>query len=426
MIGIVGAGTSGLALQHFLTEAGIDAVTFEAAPEPGGVVRSREVEGRIVELGPQRLRLTPPIRELAEAARIDDEIVEAPDLPLFVYRDGNLHRAPLSAEAALRTDLLSWRSKLRVLAEPLTRGVRAGETVADFLARKFGTEATTHFFGPLYAGLYASDPAEMPVEHSLARALDHAGVSRSVLISLARKLRAGASRPPVCSFDGGLQRLPEAVYEAHDDAVHLDSPVTAVRSEGDGYVVQAGGDSHGVDEVVFTTPAPATAELLEPVAPDAASRLSRLAYNSLALVHLRSDWQLDGTGLKVPEPAGLATLGVTATGSMFDRGGAYAAFLGGRRNPDLAAAPAERLRQRAEREFETLTGQEARAVEVTRVDPGMPAYDRTWDGLAGLELPDGIHLCSNYVERAGVPGRVGHARRLASELAAECPRSVSA
>lgn len=417
MIGIVGAGVSGLALQHSLADAGTDAITFEAAPEPGGVVRSRTVEGTVVELGPQRVRLTPPVRGLAEAAGVADELVEAPDLPLFVYRDGNLHRAPLSADAALRTGLLSWRSKLRVLAEPLTRGVRDGETVADALARKFGTEATTYLFGPLYAGLYASDPAEMPVEHSLARALDHAGVSRSVLLAVARKLRAGASRPPVCSFEGGLQRLPVALCEAHADSVSLDTPVTAVRSDGDGYVLEVGGDSHAVDEVVFTTPAPATAELLEPVAPDAARRLSRLAYNPLAVVHLRSDWQLDGTGLKVPDPAGFDTLGVTATGRLFGRDGAYAAFLGGRRNPELAAAPEEELRQRAEQEFEALTGRTARAVEVTRVDPGMPAYDRTWDALVGLALPDGIHLCANYVERAGIPGRVGHASRLAGELA---------
>ncbi len=33
----------------------------------------------------------------------------------------------------------------------------------------------------------------------------------------------------------------------------------------------------------------------------------------------------------------------------------------------------------------------------------MPAYDRSWTAMDDLELPDGIHLCANYVGRAGFP-----------------------
>ena len=40
MIGIVGAGVTGLAIAHHLRRLGVDHVVFEADGEPGGVVRS--------------------------------------------------------------------------------------------------------------------------------------------------------------------------------------------------------------------------------------------------------------------------------------------------------------------------------------------------------------------------------------------------
>ena len=52
-VGIVGAGITGLALTQDLRERGVDTVAFEATAEPGGVIRSTTVDGRVVEHGPQ-------------------------------------------------------------------------------------------------------------------------------------------------------------------------------------------------------------------------------------------------------------------------------------------------------------------------------------------------------------------------------------
>jgi oxygen-dependent protoporphyrinogen oxidase len=425
MIGIVGAGISGLALNHYLADAGAETAVWEAAGEAGGVVRTRHADGQPLECGPQRLRLTPGIRELAAAAGVDDELRTAPDLPLYAYRDGDLRVMPLSPRTAVTTDLLSWRSKARILLEPLTGPVREDETVGAFLRRSFGTEAATHCFGPLYAGLYAADPDEMPVEHSLAEALERFGVGRSVLVAAARKLLAGREAPPMATVEGGLQRIPEGLVAAHD-GVHLNAPVRTVeRVGGDGggdhqadgrYAVETPAGRTVVDDLVVTTPAGTAADLLEGVAPDAAGRLAQLSYNPLAVVHLRADWAFDGVGVKVPGVAGFATRGLTAHGPLFGRDGIVTAYLGGSDAPDLVDRDDDHLRSVAAREFREITGAEAEPLAVTRVRPGMPAYDHTWDALDGLELPDGLHLCTNYVARAGVPGRVRQAKGLAREL----------
>ena len=96
-VGVVGAGISGLALVRSLSERGADVIAFEANAEPGGLMRSRRVDGHVLELGPQRLRLTPEIDAMVDELGLRGELREGDDdLPLYVYHDGSLRVVPLS------------------------------------------------------------------------------------------------------------------------------------------------------------------------------------------------------------------------------------------------------------------------------------------------------------------------------------------
>ncbi|MFD1527013.1 NAD(P)-binding protein, partial [Halolamina salina] len=63
-VAVVGGGMTGLSTLHALTERDVDAVAYEATDEVGGVVRSGEIDGKLLEFGPQRLRLTDAIRAM--------------------------------------------------------------------------------------------------------------------------------------------------------------------------------------------------------------------------------------------------------------------------------------------------------------------------------------------------------------------------
>ncbi|MDY6765692.1 MAG: NAD(P)-binding protein, partial [Halobacteria archaeon] len=107
--GIIGGGITGLALNHYLQDQGAEASVFEADSEPGGVIKTKVVDGRVLELGPQRMRLTPGIESLVNELGIDDDIIEADkDLPLYIYHNGNLRKVPFSLREMLTTNLLSW------------------------------------------------------------------------------------------------------------------------------------------------------------------------------------------------------------------------------------------------------------------------------------------------------------------------------
>ena len=99
----------------------------------------------------------------------------------------------------MTTDLLPLWAKARVLAEPFTTGPRAGEHVGPFLRRKFGGAAYRALLGPLYGGLYASDPDRMPVKYALQRTLEELGVRRSILWRMLRGAAQAAEAAP-CSF----------------------------------------------------------------------------------------------------------------------------------------------------------------------------------------------------------------------------------
>ena len=420
MIGIVGGGISGLVLAYELRHLGVDVTVWEAESVPGGVMRSQLHKDLVLELGPQRARLSDPFRQLVESVGLTGELLTAPtDLPLYVYHRGRLRRAPLSFSQAVSTDLLPWWAKARVLAEPFTAGPRVGEHVGPFLRRKFGGAAYRALLGPLYGGLYASDPDRMPVRHALQRTLVELGVGRSILWRMFRGA-AQAGKIPPCSFRGGLGALPLAIAEKLEGRVRLETPVRALRKEARGWEVTLdGAEIVRADTVVLACPSDTAARLLGGEYPETVAWLSALRYNRLALVYLKAETKLHGLGYQVAFGESLETRGVTWNDSLFGRTGLYTVYLGGMKNPGLCDWDDGRIAAIACEEFEVATGYRAEVIQVSRTL--IPAWDDTWDGLEEVEWPPDLHVCSNYTARPGILGRITEAKSLAATLAEERP-----
>ncbi|CAN5714025.1 protoporphyrinogen oxidase [soil metagenome] len=414
MIAIIGAGISGLALAHQLAARDRAFIVLEASDRVGGVMRSGRVDGHLLEWGPQRARLTADFRALLDDLDLHDQLITAPTgLPLYVFRNGALRRVPFSPSAFLTSDILSLRGKLRLLLEPLTASARDDETVAEFFSRKLGREAYENLAGPLYGGLYASDPQRMIVGLSLRHVLRELGIGRSMLLPLLR--RGGTVAPPdACSFVDGLDTLPQALHALHRAQVSLSTPVRSLVRHGGRYTVHTDDAAIDADHVVITTPAPVAAALLEGVADDAAARIATLNYNPLAVVHLHADARLHGLGYQVSLAEPLVTRGVTWNDALFGRTGVYTAYLGGAANAWVADESDTALGDVAVAEFRAVTGHDARVLSVAHEQ--MPAWDASWAATRSLALPDGLHVHANWHARPGIPGRLASARRLADQF----------
>jgi oxygen-dependent protoporphyrinogen oxidase len=443
-VGIVGGGITGLSLAHYLDQRGVDFVLFEAAPQPGGVVRSERVDGHLLEWGPQRIRRTDLVDDLIADLGLNSEVRTAdPDLPVCVYADGDVHPAPFSMAEFAATDLLSAEAKRAVLREPFTDPADPDESAAEMFTRKFGAETYRNLLGPLFGGIYGSDPAEMPVGHALSGLLKLEQRDGSLLKAAMKRTAGGRDTPPAISFDDGLQRLPEALADAHADSIRFETPVTRVeRFDGEdaNWALETLDGQTAVEQVVLTTPADLTADLVDDLAPDSAAALRELNYNPLAMVSLRANIEEEGTvsadalGYQVGLGEDLRTLGASWNASMFDRGirgneasagssraersdGVYTVFLGGMHDPEILDESDERMGEIAASEFEQVTGAPAEVVEVHRLGRGFPAYDESWDAIDRVDLPEGVRLATNYTARMGVPSRIREAESLAEELA---------
>lgn len=414
-VGIVGGGITGLALTHALARAGVDSTLFEREAEPGGVIRTRAVDGHLLELGPQRTRLSPPVHRLVDELDLGERVVRAaPGARLFIWRDGRLRALPGRPLALLRSDLLSRRGRLRLLAEPATGPPRPGESVARYFTRKAGGEAYRVLFGPLISATFASDPAEMPVRHSLPMILGPLGVRRSLLAAARRLRRRGAAEP--CTFVRGMRELPAALAARHRTRIRLGDPVRRVSGEARGLVLESeAGVEERVDHVVLTTPAGVTADLLRDASPAGARILDSLRYNQVAVVQLAVPGVPEGFGFQVAFGERLRTRGVTWSASLFGRTGTSTAYLGGGMDPEVRSWSDERVGAVAAAEFEEVHGVPASVLAVERT--GLPAYDATWDAMDELELPPGITIAANYRARLGIGGRIAEAEAVAERLA---------
>jgi protoporphyrinogen/coproporphyrinogen III oxidase len=411
---IVGAGITGLALSRELAARGHEHLVLESASEPGGAIRTRVVDGRVLEEGPQRTRATRAVYGLIEQLGIGGEcIVAPPGLPLYVYARGGLRRVPFTFGAFLTTDLFGPLAKARLLLEPFTGPAHERESVADYFVRRFGRRAYTDLLGPLFGGLYASDPARMSVRHALAPVLRDLGAERSAVLALLRRGAAPARTAPI-SFRGGLRTLTDALHDSVRTHVRLDTPACRVERAGDGYAVATAAGTVHAQQVVLTVPAPTAATLLAGIAGAAADRLRALRYNPIAIVHLDAPPGPAGLGYQVAFGSTLRTRGVTFNHSLFGRAHLYTAFLGGAHDPALVAADDETIGAIAARELGTVLGVAASPINVARAH--VPAWDDSWQALDGIRLPVGIHLAANYESRIGIPGRLTRAAALAKVL----------
>ena len=415
MIAVVGGGISGLATALELDRLGADFVVLEASARPGGVIRSEEVDGRVLDWGPQRTRLTPGIESLVDALGLRDRVITAPsDLDLYVYRAGRLRAVPFSVYDFLRSDIVGARAKARLLLEPFTAPADPGERVAEYFRRKVGGELYDVLIAPLYGGLYGSDPADMQVGLSLIHVLEHFGVRRSLVLPLLR--RGGRVRPPpACTFIDGMQELPATIAAALGERVRLDTPVRSLRPAGAGWHVECDDEVLDAEGVVLCTPAPVTQRILEATEPDLAAAIGSLRYNPLAVVHLDAETELRGLGFQVAftEPD-LMLRGVTFNDSLFGRRNLYTAYLGGARHPEVASMDEAVLAASAQTEFSRCTGYPAEVLSVALEH--MPAWDLTWAAIQNLELPPGVHVASNWWSRPGLPGRLAEAATVAKAL----------
>jgi len=410
---VVGGGMAGLSCAFRLASAGQRPLVLEAASEPGGNVRSRVVEsGHRLERGPHTfLASADQIFDLAIEAGLEDQLAQSRPAASarFIVRDGRLHRAPDGAGTFFSTRLLSWRSKMRLAAEPLFTGRGTpDDTALSFFRRRFGDEAARVIAGAFVSGVYAGDPATLsaPAAFPLFWGFeqDAGGMIRGAIrhqrVKKAERQALGQAVPPkrkgLWSFRKGLGQLSCTLGEKLGPMLRTDSPVDYLGQGEHGYLT-------GID--------PELAELLAgiPMAPVAVASLG---------FRRRLERLPDGFGFLAPREQGVRSLGVLFPSRIFegrapDGGDLLTGYLGGMLDPEAMELDDEALAGLVSEDLSRLMGidQAPDFINVVRHATAIPQLvvghlERMEKVRARLERLPGLHLAGNYLRGVGIKDAV--------------------
>jgi len=441
---VVGGGVAGLAAALELEKSVSEVVLFDGSDRPGGVLRTDHVSGFVVERGPNTLQLKAPLLAALREWGLEGALVRA--LPAsrrrYVWSNGELRPVPLSPVGFATTGLLSFRGKLRLLAEPFVRGREfAGESVDEFVRRRLGREALDRLVAPFLTGVYAGDEEQLGAEAVFGRLVEHERRFGSIALGgavalLARRGAHGLSG--TWSAPDGLGPFARHLAERLTEPPAQGARVAALARDGNAWrleVESAGGFSEvRTGRVVLAAPAPEAAALLAGVEPRAAELLGGVRYAPIVALPLgvpRSALgrPADGFGFLVPRGAAASLLGCLFMGQIFPgrapRGHELLhCMLGGARWPEAVEEPDDVLRQRACRDLERVLGlsEEPEDLGVTRWPQGIPQPGRDHVGRiseirARLSAHPGLGLAGSYLDGVAVADAFASGLRAARELA---------
>jgi protoporphyrinogen/coproporphyrinogen III oxidase len=331
---VVGGGIAGLSAAYELSRTAASFVVLEAASRPGGVILSEELDGFIVDGGPDALLVQKPAAiELCEELGLGPRLVPTrPPRLAFVQRSGRLHPLPAASVLGiptrawpfLRSSLFTWRGKARMAAE-LFVPPRTGdddESIGAFMTRRFGDEAAQYLAEPLLAGIHAGDVDRLSLRALFPR-FAQAERQYGSLLRAFRPGRPGTRAAQPQNGDSAFRSLPRGLSEMvcalvralPAGAVRLATPVERVDSQparGSFRIVTAGQDVVEARAIVLATPAFVTAVLTRAIDSELARRCSEIGYESTATVVMAFNRDavshpLNGSGYVVPrsEPSGI-------------------------------------------------------------------------------------------------------------------------
>jgi protoporphyrinogen/coproporphyrinogen III oxidase len=471
-IAVIGGGISGLAAAHRLRRLlpHAELRLFEASERLGGPLFTLRSGDSLLEQGADSFLIkTHWALDLCRDLGLADQLIPTNEhhRRALVVRDGRLLPVPegfvlmrpQNLPAMLRSPVLSFAGKLRLLAEPLMRAPAAvqdvdyDESVASFATRRLGRETYERLVQPLVAGIFVADanrlslaatfPEFLAAEREFGSLWRSLRSRRSEDASSGRdgaKPRAAARYGQFVTLRGGLSSLVEALRKSlGDDVVQLRTPVESVSRSGPRrfHVASAKhSESALFDGVVLATAAPRTAALLGELDAELAQKLARIEYASSAVVTLvyrrdRIAHPLDGFGAVVPAVENRPIVAASFLTTKFPGHAAadrvvVRVFSGGVLRPEMVDWDDAELISIAKRQLEELITANGDPLEthVARWRNSMPQYhvghlQRVAEIEARVATHDGLQLAGSGYRGVGIPQCVQSGQAAAERLAAQ-------
>jgi protoporphyrinogen/coproporphyrinogen III oxidase len=345
-IAIIGGGISGLTAAFTLEErrraGAVEYALYESSPHLGGVLRTQQIQGCVVEAGPDSFITEKPwAADLCRALGLSDQLIGSNDAARKTYilvrgqliplPDGLMFMVPTKILPTGFSPLFSWTTKLRIAQEWLhpPRAAEADESVASLVERHYGAEMVDRLADPLLSGIYGGESASLSVRAVLPRFAEmertHGSLGRALLAARNKMPRAANQpAPPLfTSLKNGMQQLVETlVPRLNASSLLTNTSAQSIHLEIGGWTVSAGLKSDHFDAVILALPTHAAAKLLSISSPELSTELAAIVYSSSITVGLGYDRKVrqslpPGFGFLVPRSEGKRLLAATFVHNKF-------------------------------------------------------------------------------------------------------------
>ena len=469
---VIGGGITGLAAAHRILELALESnktvrlTLLEASSQLGGIVRTHERDGFLLESGPDSfISEKPAALELARRLGLESHLIETnPNFRrsfivsrnrLLPVPEGFNLLAPARLRPFLRSDIFSWPGKARVALEMfLPRGNSVDtdddETLAGFVRRRFGSEALERIAQPMAGGIYTADPEQLSLRATMPRFLELEQKHRSVIRGLRRQSNtdntSGARYSLFLSFDRGMQLLTDTLAkrvaafhavqgQTSPPLVKLNTSVESLKLEDESprWTINTETEAITADALCLALPSYASARLLNEIDSSLSAELDGIAYASSATINLayrREDipHPLDGFGFVVPFVEKRTLMACTFSSVKFSGRAPQGhtllrAFAGGALQPEVLELSETDLLAAVSKDLRELLGIERPPLftELSRWNRSMPQYHLGHlNRVARIEqrvasLP-GLALAGNAYTGLGIPDCIRSGETAAARL----------
>jgi protoporphyrinogen/coproporphyrinogen III oxidase len=441
---VIGGGISGLTaayrLRQLVPAARVD--IFEASGRLGGVLSTYGDGNLLIERGADSFITKQPwALDLCHELSLANEVIPTNSAnrralvlkgeELYPVPEGFVLIRPQRVAPILKTPLLSWKGKLRLIAErrhrrpPGIESPRFDDSLAHFATQRLGREAFERIVEPLVAGIYTADATKLSIAATMPDAVQ--AVRRHGTLwhrdKTAGEDSSGARYGSFVTLRGGMSALVDKLAShVSPEHQHLNQSVTQVGREFDAWSIRtSSGASHGpFAGIVIALPTPEAAKMLADVDDELDVLLRKIEYASSAVVTFAIRQEqigrpLDGFGFVVPRVENRDIVAASFSHVKFpgrapDDMALIRVFLGGALRPEIVEQSDAELAQVAFVELAKvlrITG-EPQSRDVTRWRGKMPQYH-----VGHVQLIDaieerarqltGIALAGNGYRGVGIP-----------------------
>jgi protoporphyrinogen/coproporphyrinogen III oxidase len=445
---IIGGGITGLSAAWELQQTRPNATyaLLEASNRWGGKIISQtiEAEGKpfLVDGGPDTLITRKPetwqlTAELGLESQVSVPASETKNI--YVLDGGQIQPIPLNPALFLRTPLLTWRGRLRLMAEPFqpARHDDGDESLADFATRRLGREALEKFIGPVLGGIYNTDPTRQSilVSSPIMREMEKESGSL-VLAALARAFKKpkGPKKPRFINYEKGMGQLPDTLAAHLRGTLRLNASASRLEHIDTGLAVKlASGETLEARTVILATLAHTAADLLADLSPASATLLRQIRHENigtLSLVYRDEDIPAKPVinGLMIPRREQRAIDAVTVSSRKMPQRShpgytLLRVFFGGAK-PELVTYDDEKLLAAVRAELRDLLNIQAEplAHDLYRWPAGFPQAEvGHLDRIDAIEasLPAGIVVAGSSYRGIAVPDCIKQGREAAKKVTLE-------